>query len=187
LAVSVLPKEFWKTHSGAGLHCGMNEKLNAMLRPHSPLPLAHMRNENQLEIDPVRIDAIIDAFVGLNPVAIDVSGIRSLGAKTTIDIDIRDPGHPKRFDGGTESLQQPPTPGRETKALRDLLQRCLMISRRQCTGRWIKRRYQAAPIISETKAIVNITVVVGTGHQQLLSSRAFAFKSPITSVIEGAP
>ena len=34
-----------------------------------------MLNQDQLEIDPVWIDAIIDAVVWLNPIPIDVAGI----------------------------------------------------------------------------------------------------------------
>jgi len=78
LPFTVLPKELRKTHLRAGLHRRMDEKFNTVISPHSQLPLPHMRNENQLEVDPVGIDAIIDAGVGLNPIAVEVP-LRSFG------------------------------------------------------------------------------------------------------------
>jgi len=75
LTNTILPKELRKTNLGACSHCRMNEELNAMVHPHSPLPFPNMLNQDQLEIDPVWIDAIIDAVVWLNPIPIDVAGI----------------------------------------------------------------------------------------------------------------
>src|ERR1039457_345456 len=116
----------------------MDKKLNAMVGPHSPLPLSNVRNKNQLEVDPVRIDAIIDARVGLNPIAIDITRIRLLRTEAAVNVDFLNAPRPKSFDGGAEPLQQPLTTGRETKALPDLLQRCLMISRWQRAGAGVK-------------------------------------------------
>jgi hypothetical protein len=75
-----LPKELRETHFRAGLHCRMNEEFNSMVGPHSPFPLPNLRNEEQLEVDPVGIDAIIDARVRLNPIAgLVFRGQRDLG------------------------------------------------------------------------------------------------------------
>jgi hypothetical protein len=38
-------------------------------------------------------------FVGLNPVAIDVSWIRLLRTKTAADVNLLNPGRPKSLDG----------------------------------------------------------------------------------------
>jgi hypothetical protein len=95
----------------------MDEKLNAMVGPHSPLPLPRMRNENQLEVDPVGIDAIIDAVVGLNPIAIDIAGIRLLGTKAAVKVNFLNTGRSKGLDGCAEPLQQPSTTRREPEAL----------------------------------------------------------------------
>jgi hypothetical protein len=82
----------------------MDEKLNAVVGPHSPLPLPQMRNQDRLKVDPVRIDTIIDALVWLNPIAVDITGIRLLRAKTAVDVDLLNSGRPKSLDGGAESL-----------------------------------------------------------------------------------
>jgi hypothetical protein len=68
LTVPILAEEFREIHFRAGLHHRMNEELNAVIDPHSPNFLG-MGNQNRLEVDPVRIDAIMDTLVGLNPVA----------------------------------------------------------------------------------------------------------------------
>jgi hypothetical protein len=88
-----------------------------------------MRYQDWLEVDPVGVNAVIDTFVGLNPIAIDISGIWLLRTKAAIDIDLLNLGRPKCHDGGAKPFQQPLTPRCETKALLDLIQRCLMISR----------------------------------------------------------
>src|ERR1017187_2857494 len=159
LPFTVLSKELRKTHLRAGLHRRMDEKLNAMVGPHSPLPLPRMRNENQLEVDPVGIDAIIDAVVGLNPIAIDIAGIRLLGTKAAVKVNFLNAGRPKSLDGGAEPLQQPSTTRREPEALGYLVQRCSKITRRQRTGTRVKDRYQSSSILSETKTVVNIYAV----------------------------
>src|ERR1035441_10366313 len=138
----------------------MNEEFNPMVTPHPPLPLPHERNQDQTEVDPIRVDAIIDALVGLNPVAVDITRIWLLRTEATVDIDLFDTGGPKSFDGGAEPLQQPPTTGREAEALPDLLQRGLMISRWQRASARVKLRNQrATSIISGTIINVNINAV----------------------------
>jgi hypothetical protein len=53
----------------------MDEKLHAMIRPHPPLPFPNLRHQNHLEVDPVRIDAIIHAVVWLDPVSVHITWI----------------------------------------------------------------------------------------------------------------
>src|SRR5689334_19247057 len=116
-----------------------------------------MRNQDKLEIDPVGIDPIICSRVRLNPVAVDITGIRLLRTEAAVDIDFFNTGRPKSLDGGPEPLQQPPTTRREAEALRDLAQRCLMISRRQPASTGVERRnHEATSIISGTMSDVNI-------------------------------
>src|ERR1017187_2990916 len=98
-----------------------------------------MRNQDELEIDPVGINAIVDSVVGFNPITSDIARIWLLRAEAAVNIDLFNTGRPKSLDGGAESLQQPSTAGRETKAPPDLLQRCLMISRWQRAGAGVKR------------------------------------------------
>ena len=107
----------------------MNEELNAMITPHAPLPLPYERNQNQFKVDPIGIDAIIDALVWLDPIAVDITGIWLLRTEAAINVDLSNTRRPKSLDGGAKPLQQPSTTGRETETLPDLLQRCLMISR----------------------------------------------------------
>jgi len=83
----------------------MDKELKAVVGPHSPLPFPHMRNENQPEVDPVPFDAIINAVIGLNPIAVHITGIRLLRTETAVDVDLLNPGWPKRFDGGAEPFQ----------------------------------------------------------------------------------
>lgn len=80
----------------------MDEKLNALVDLHSRLPFPHKRSQDQLEIDPVGIDAIIDSVIGLNPITIDISGIWLLGTEAVVDVDLLNPGRPKRLNGPTE-------------------------------------------------------------------------------------
>jgi hypothetical protein len=70
-------------------------------------------------VDPVGIDAIIDAPVWLDPMP-SISPIWLLRAEAAINVDLRTPA-PKSLDCGAEPLQQPSTTGRETEALPDLV------------------------------------------------------------------
>jgi len=105
---------------------------------------------------------MIDALVGLNPIAVDITGIGLLRTEAAVDIDLLNTGRPKGLDGSAESLQQPSTTGRETKAHPDLLQRCPMISRWQPARVGVKRRNQNATasilrtIITVNSAAVNM-------------------------------
>src|SRR5665647_1768491 len=147
-----------------GLHGRMDKKLNAVVCPHPPLPLPYVRNKDQLEVGPIRIETIIDARVRLAPIAIDIPRIRLLRTEAAVDVDLLDPGIPKRVDGGTKPFQQPATPRRERETPAYLLQRCSMITRRQRTGSGVKRRNQATSIISETTPVVNIYDVKAHCH-----------------------
>ena len=140
----------------------MNEELNPMVTPHAPLPLPYEGNQYQFEVDPVRIDAIIDALVGLNPIALDITGIRLLRSEAAVNIDFLNARLPERLDCGPEPLQQPSTAGRETEAFPDLFQRSLMISWWQPASDGIKSRNQKPPsIMSGTIINVNTFAVDG--------------------------
>jgi hypothetical protein len=96
VAIPVLPKEFRKASFLGGLHRWMNEKFNAMVGPHSPLPLPHMWNEDQLEVDPMGIDPFRNIGIRLGPVTIDVTRIGLFAAEAAINVKSLDPGRPKR-------------------------------------------------------------------------------------------
>lgn len=108
----------------------MNKELNAVIRPHSPSPLRGCPNKDRSEVDPVGIDSIVDVQVWFDPVAVHVAGIRFLGAKTAVNINLLDPCIPKHLHGETQSLAEPSPPSRETEAPSDLLERRLMIAGR---------------------------------------------------------
>src|SRR6266849_273320 len=88
----------------------MDEKLNTMVGPHAPLPFLYSRNEDQLEVDPVWIDAIVNSRIGLNPIAIDISRIWLLCTEAAVEVDLLNPSRPKGLDGGTKPRQQPAAP-----------------------------------------------------------------------------
>jgi hypothetical protein len=134
----------------------MDEKLNAMVDPHSRLPFPQMRNQDQLEIDPVGIDAVVDSVIGLNPIAVDISGIWFLGTEAAVDANLLNPGRPKRLNGRTEPFQQPTTPRRKRQTPFHLFQRRLMVAGRKSPGFRIERRDQITSIISRTFNKVNI-------------------------------
>jgi hypothetical protein len=46
----------------------MDEKLHTVIGPHPPLPFPNVQDQNHLEIDPIRLDAIIHAVVRPDPV-----------------------------------------------------------------------------------------------------------------------
>src|ERR1035437_39618 len=139
-SVPILPKELRKSQFRSCLHRRMNEEFNSVVAPHAPLPLPHERNQDQFKVDPVRIDAIIDAIVRLNPIAVDITGIWLLRTEAAVDVDFSNARRPKCLDGGAEPLQQPSATGRETEAPSDLFQRCLMISWWQRTGVRVDRK-----------------------------------------------
>jgi hypothetical protein len=116
-----------------------------MVGPHSPLPLPKVRNEDQFELDPVGIDAIIDPLIGFNPVAINITWVRFLRTEATVDKDTFNTGSPKGLDCGAEPLQQPSTTWRKAETIPDLLQRCLMISRWESAGSGVERRNHKLP------------------------------------------
>jgi hypothetical protein len=72
LTFPVPPEKLRETGTRTGLHSRMDKKLNAVVCPHPPLPLPYVRNKDQLEVGPIRIETIIDARVRLDPIAIDI-------------------------------------------------------------------------------------------------------------------
>jgi hypothetical protein len=53
----------------------MDEEFDTVIHPHPPLPLPHMRYQNHFEVDPIRIDPIIDIVVRLDPINVHISRI----------------------------------------------------------------------------------------------------------------
>ncbi len=128
----------------------MDEGLDAVIGPHPPLSFANVRRQRRFEIDPIRLDAFVNAGIRFDPVTIDIACVGLLGAEAPININLLDARRPERPDGGAEALQKPPAPRCETKALRYFLQSRLMIARRQSASVRIERRNQARSIISDT-------------------------------------
>ena len=76
----------------------MDEKLHAMIRPHPPLPFPNLRDENHLEIDPIRVDAIIHTVVRLDPVSVHIARIGLLRAEAPVDENVLNSSPPKCSD-----------------------------------------------------------------------------------------
>ena len=89
----------------------MDEEFDTLIHPHPPLPLPHMRYENHFEVDPIRIDPIINIVVRLDPITVHISRIGLLRAEAPVDIYVLNTGKPKYFDGGPQAFQEP-TPSR---------------------------------------------------------------------------
>jgi hypothetical protein len=54
--------------------------------PHPPLPFPNLRDQNHLEVNPIRIDAIIHAVVvWLDPVSVHITWIEFLGTRAPVD------------------------------------------------------------------------------------------------------
>jgi hypothetical protein len=49
----------------------MDEKLDAIVDPHAPLPLSNAWRQHRGEVDPIRIDPFVNARGRLNPAATD--------------------------------------------------------------------------------------------------------------------
>src|SRR5262249_34795330 len=138
------------------LHGWMDEEFDhPVISPHAPLPFPNALSQHQCEIDPVRVDSLVDSRIRLNPIPVDVTRIRFLGTETPVNVDLHNTCLPERLDGGAESLQKPSPPRREAKALGYFVRGCLMIARRQSAGIRVERRNQAASIISDTIYNVN--------------------------------
>src|SRR5205823_883501 len=102
-----------------------------MISPHPTLPFPGRLCQDGCEIDPIRVDPLVNLRIGLNPIAVDVAWIRLLCTKTPADVDLYNARGPERVHGGAESFQKPSAPRRESQALRNLLHRRSMIARRQ--------------------------------------------------------
>ena len=118
----------------------MDEKLHAVIRLHPPFPLPNLRDQNHLEIDPIRIDAIINPVVRLNPIFVHIAGIGFLAAEAPVDEYVLNAGRPKSRHRGSHSLQQPTAPRREAETASYFFQCCPMITRRECPGGGIEIR-----------------------------------------------
>src|SRR3954469_3096552 len=137
----------------------MDEKLRAVIRPHPPLPFPNLRDQNQLEIDPIRVDAIINAVVRLDPISVHIAWIGFLRAETSVDEYVLNASRPKRRHGDSQSLQKPTAPRSEPEPASYFLQCCPMVTRRQCTGGEIESRNHATSIMSGTIEDVNRNAV----------------------------
>jgi len=55
-----------------------------------------MRRQDQFEVDPVRIEPVVDIGIRLYPVAVNITGIRLFRAKAPVNIDLPNACIPKR-------------------------------------------------------------------------------------------
>src|SRR3979409_2780403 len=108
-----MPKKLRKLDRRFCPHSGVDEELAAFIRPHPPLPFPNLRVQNHLEIDPIRVDAIIHFVVRLNPISVHVTWIGLLSAEAPVDEYVLNASRPKRTHRGSQSLQKPPAPRSE--------------------------------------------------------------------------
>jgi hypothetical protein len=118
----------------------MDEKLDTVIGPHTRLPFPNLRDQRHLEIDPIRVDAIIDADVRLDPVSIHIARIEFLPAEASIDENVFNPSTPKFSDCEPQPFQEPLPPRSEPEPFSYFFQRCPMIARWQTVTRIGKSR-----------------------------------------------
>jgi hypothetical protein len=138
----------------------MVEKLHAVIRPHPPLPFPNLRDQNRLEVNPIRIDAIIHAVVWLDPVSVHITWIELLGTRAPGDEDVLNATRPERCHRASQSRQKPTAPRSEPEPTSDFFQRRPMVARRQCIGGGIESPYHATFIMAGTNKNINTKAVI---------------------------
>src|SRR5580700_10676168 len=138
----------------------MDEEFDAVIRPHPPPPLPHMRYENHFEVDPIWIDPIINTVVRLDPVTVYIARIGLLSAETPVDEDVVNTGQPKCFDGGPQAFQEPAPPRSEPEPASYFFQCCPVITRRQRSSARVESRNHTTSMMSGTSLNVNIKAVI---------------------------
>src|SRR5712692_4779320 len=102
----------------------MDEEFDTVIHPHPPLPLPHRRYENHFEVDPIRIDPIINTVVRLDPITVNIARIGLLRAKAPVDEYVLNASRPKRCHRGSQSLQKPTAPRSEPEPASYFFQCC---------------------------------------------------------------
>jgi hypothetical protein len=115
--VSVLPEKLRKPERRSRPHGGMDEEFDTVIHPHPPLPLPHMRYENHFEVDPIRIDPIINVVVRLDPITVHISRIWLVRAEASVDEYVLNTGTPKCLDGSPQAFQESTPPRSEPERL----------------------------------------------------------------------
>src|ERR1700722_3883634 len=138
----------------------MDEEFDPVIHPHPPLPLPHMRYENHFEVDPIRIDPIINTVVRLDPITVHIARIGFLRAETPVDEYVVNAGQPKCFDGGPQAFQEPAPPRSEPEPASYFFQCCPVITRRQRTSARVESRNHTTSMMSGTRRNVNSNAVI---------------------------
>jgi hypothetical protein len=83
----------------------MDEEFDTVIHPQSPLlPLPNMRYENHFELDPSRIEPIINIVVRLDPITVHIARIGLLCADASVDEYVINASYPKRRHRGSQSF-----------------------------------------------------------------------------------
>jgi hypothetical protein len=162
----------------------MDEKFHAVIRPHPPLPLPHLRHENHFEVDPIRIDPIINIVVRLDPITVHISRIGLVRAEAPVDEYVLNTGKPKCFDGGAQAFQEPVPPRGEPEPASYFFQCCPMIAGWQRTGGRVERRNHTTSMMSGISRNVNIEAVIvefPSLAEPRLDDRSKLFQEGVTS------
>ncbi|MBL8241768.1 MAG: hypothetical protein JNM66_30370 [Bryobacterales bacterium] len=112
----------------------MNEELDAVIGPHSPLVFPEMRDWDAFKIDPVGIDPVIDSIVGFDPVTIDILWIPFCGAETAVNEYLLNASGPEGLERLPEPFEQPPAARGETGNFGDFRQSSGMVAWREPAG-----------------------------------------------------
>jgi hypothetical protein len=140
----------------------MDEEFDTVIHPHPPLPLLHLRHENHFEVDPIRIDPIINVVVRLDPITVHIARIGLLSAKTPVDEYVLDTSQSKCFDGSPQAFQEP-TPSRsEPEPPPYFYQCCPMITGGNAPVAGSKAGINTTSMISGTSINVNVKAVIAS-------------------------
>src|SRR5260370_19208348 len=138
----------------------MDEEFDTVIHPHPPFPLQLIWYENHFEVDPIRIDPIINTVVRLDPITVDIARIGLLRAEAPVDQYLVNASHPEYFHGSPQALQEPTPSRREPELASYFLQCCPMITGWQRAGGRVESRNHTTSMMSGTSLDVNIKAVI---------------------------
>jgi hypothetical protein len=119
-----------------------------------------LRYENHFEVDPIRIDPIIDTIVRLDPVTVHIARIGLVRAEAPVDEYVLNTGKPKCLDGSPQAFQEPTPPRSEPEPASYFFQRCPMITGWQRPGDRVESRNHTTSMMSGISLNVNTTAVI---------------------------
>lgn len=138
----------------------MDEEFDTVIHPHPPLPLPHLRYESHFEVNPIRIDPIIDIVVRLDPITVHIARIGLLCAEAPVNEYVLNTSQPKCFEGRPQAFQEPTPSQSEPEPAPYFFQSRPVITGRQRSRRRVESRNSLHSILSGTSLNVNINAVI---------------------------